>query len=179
MTGSAYGLRIVHDVCMDEQSAGTFDDILSDANAPMAIVTTAADGRRAGCLVGFWMQCSLEPRRLLVCISHANHTASVAASGTHLCVHLPTRGTDAQLVRHFGEKTGDEVDKFAGIDWAPGPYDVPVLTGLAHIVGQVIASHGVGDHTAYVLDPVAANRPAAVRPVHLSDVNELDPGHPA
>src|SRR5581483_8280772 len=57
-------------------------------DSPMVIVTAAApDGRRSGCLVGFFTQCSIHPPRLLPCISKANHTFEVARAAPVLAVH--------------------------------------------------------------------------------------------
>ena len=56
-----------------------FLDLTGELDFSMLVVT-AFDGReRAGCLVGFSTQCSIDPPRYLVCISTANHTARVAA----------------------------------------------------------------------------------------------------
>ncbi|MHB1539220.1 MAG: flavin reductase [Solirubrobacteraceae bacterium] len=57
----------------------------------MAIVTAAADGERSGCLVGFATQCSIEPRRFLVCISVLNRTFEIAQRSNALAVHFPAR----------------------------------------------------------------------------------------
>ncbi|WP_255360521.1 flavin reductase, partial [Frankia sp. EI5c] len=57
---------------MAESSA--FHDAVSAISYPMAVVTTAVDGERSGCLVGFHTQCGIDPPRYLVCISHNNHT---------------------------------------------------------------------------------------------------------
>jgi flavin reductase (DIM6/NTAB) family NADH-FMN oxidoreductase RutF len=49
---------------------GPFDRLVAGLDYPMAIVTSAAaEDDRAGCLVGFTTQCSLNPPRYLVCIS--------------------------------------------------------------------------------------------------------------
>jgi len=40
-----------------------FHDLAADLDYPMLIVTAAADGERAGCLVGFAAQCSIDPLR--------------------------------------------------------------------------------------------------------------------
>jgi flavin reductase (DIM6/NTAB) family NADH-FMN oxidoreductase RutF len=44
----------------------------------MFIVTAVGrDGERAGCLVGFATQCSIQPPRFLACISRENRTFDV------------------------------------------------------------------------------------------------------
>ncbi len=61
----------------------------------MFIVTTAVGGRRAGCLVGFAMQASIDPPRMLVGISRENDTHTVAAEATALAIHCPPAGAVA------------------------------------------------------------------------------------
>ena len=47
----------------------TFNALASELDYPMFVVTTAAGGAPAGCLVGFATQCSIDPPRFLVCLS--------------------------------------------------------------------------------------------------------------
>src|SRR3954454_23697572 len=81
-------------------------------DTPMAIVTAAApDGRRSGCLVGFWAQCSIHPPRVLACISKTNHTFAVPTDAAVLAVHW--LGADNRdLAELFGGESGDAIDKF-------------------------------------------------------------------
>ena len=46
-----------------------FDDVMASLDPPMAVVTAASGGERAGCLVGFHAQCSIDPPRFLVDVS--------------------------------------------------------------------------------------------------------------
>ena len=55
-----------------------FEKLVSLLDYPMFVVTTSADGRSAGCLVGFASQVSIGPPRFLVGLSKRNHTYRVA-----------------------------------------------------------------------------------------------------
>src|SRR5919106_332536 len=92
----------------------------------MFIVTVAAGGERAGCLVGFATQCSIDPPRFLICLSDKNRTFRVARDADLLIVHLVPQEAD-DLAELFGSETGDEIDKFARCGWSPGPGGAPVL----------------------------------------------------
>jgi flavin reductase (DIM6/NTAB) family NADH-FMN oxidoreductase RutF len=160
---------------------GGFDRLMGSLDAPMFVVTAAAAGEQAGCLLGFATQVSIDPSRALVCLSKANRTTRVAARATTLVVHVPRRGDDA-IVRLFGEETGDEVDKFAHCRWRPGPGDVPVLEGLDWFAGAIADRIDLGDHIGVVLDvlPGAGDaRRADVPSYKLREARELDPGHPS
>ncbi|MFE1316180.1 flavin reductase family protein [Kitasatospora phosalacinea] len=160
--------------------AGAFLPLL---DPPVYVVTTGADGTRAGCLVGFGSQCSIRPERFAVWLSHSNRTHRVAARATALAVHLlPPDDAGRALARLFGENTGDEVDKFARVSWRPGPAGVPVLTdAAAWFAGRVVGRVEGGDHTAFLLDPLAGGRadPPPPTALTLRDVAGLDAGHPA
>jgi flavin reductase (DIM6/NTAB) family NADH-FMN oxidoreductase RutF len=61
----------------DADVARAFSALVGDLEAPMSIVTVQAGRDRAGCLVGFSTQTSINPPRFLVCLSRRNHTYNV------------------------------------------------------------------------------------------------------
>src|SRR5437764_7062520 len=104
-----------------------YDRLVGALDAPMFIVTLHHAGTRAGCLIGFGSQVSIDPRRFLACLSDKNRTYRVAARGAeHLALHLvpPEAREVAEL---FGGQTGDDVDKFARCAWHDGPQGLPIL----------------------------------------------------
>lgn len=153
-------------------------------DGPMYVVTAAADGRRAGCLVGFASQCSIDPPRFAVWLSTANHTHAVARRARYLTVHLLRRDQQA-LARLFGGRTGDTVDKFARVDWRAGREGSPVLSDVADwFTGRIEAVVAGGDHEAFLLAPVDQSPPAHVPdppapPLRFRDVRTIEAGHPA
>lgn len=160
-------------------TAEEFHDLVSNLDYPMFVLTAASEGQRSGCLVGFATQASLEPPRLLVAVSKANHTYRVARRAGALGVHF-LKGDDLGLARLFGEETGDEVDKFASCDWRDGPAGVPVLENAGGwVVGSVSQRFDFGDHVGHLLEPLAA-RPARGGGPQLGfqAVKNLSPGHP-
>ncbi|HVM54797.1 MAG TPA: flavin reductase family protein [Acidimicrobiales bacterium] len=156
-----------------------FHDLVAGLDYPMAIVTAAAGGERSGCLVGFVTQCSIHPPRYLVCVSGANHTHAVAARADALGIHVLDVG-DAGLAEVFGELSGDTVDKLSLVGWRPGPLGVPLLDDAAGwFVGRVLDRHELGDHTGFVVEPVAADRRRWRGQLGYQAVRSLPPGHPA
>ena len=155
--------------------------ITSAADPPMVIVTTRAGEERDGCLVGFSTQCSIEPVRLLVCLSKANRTYRIAERATTLVVHLLHDDPfDRTLAHVFGELTGDDVDKMARCQWGPGPGGVPVLVGCDWVAGDIVTKFDVGDHVAFVVQLTHADAPRAGEPwLGFQAVREFDAGHPA
>jgi len=155
-----------------------FDELAAAIEQPMYIVRTVnAEGERAGCLIGFATQCSIEPPRFLACLSKENHTFRVAQTASHLAVHVIGR-ENRDLAELFGGETGDEADKFSACDHHPGPHGVPLLDAVAAwFVGEVLARVDLGDHVGHVLAPVAVQ---VARPDNLQsqDAAGIEPGHP-
>jgi flavin reductase (DIM6/NTAB) family NADH-FMN oxidoreductase RutF len=131
-----------------------FERVAGALDPAMVIVTASTGERRGGCLVGFHTQVSIDPARLLVCISQNNRTHDVAAEASVLAVHVVPDGQE-ELADLFGGETGDDVDKFERCAWSAGPGGVPLLDGCPdRFAGRVLARQDLGDHTGFVLAPV-------------------------
>jgi len=155
-----------------------FDQLVSGIDYPMFIITTMAEGTRAGCLVGFVTQASMKTPRLLVCLSKANATFHVAARADVLAVHFLGQ-SDREVARLFGEETGDEIDKFARCRWEEGPLGVPVLPECkGWVAARILERFDCGDHMAFLVEPLAteARRPDEGQ-LSFQLVRDLDPGH--
>ncbi len=158
----------------DEQ----FNAIVAQLNYPMLIVTTATATEMAGCLVGFHTQCSIDPPRMLVCISRRNRTASVAARSDRLAVHFLDEADHALSVL-FGEQTGHTTDKFTQCVWR-SRHGLPILTAArAWLIGNVLDRLDLGDHDGYLLEPFEAHLDGDLHQLSFQHVTEMKPGNPA
>jgi flavin reductase (DIM6/NTAB) family NADH-FMN oxidoreductase RutF len=156
-----------------------FVELTGRLNYPMLLVTAAADGKRSGCLVGFSTQCSIDPARFVVCLSDKNHTTRVAAAADALAVHFPPAEA-VGLAELFGSQTGDEIDKFSRCQWHTGPLGVPIVDACRRwFVGTIVERRKLGDHVAFVLEPVDARDDGGNDTLTFSDVKHLEPGHDA
>lgn len=164
----------------DSEVRDAFDAVLAAADYPIWVVTTVACGTRAGCLVGFGTQLSIDPPRFVVGLSQNNHTFRIAADADHLAVHLLTE-QDRELARLFGAETGDSTDKFARCAWTEGPHGLPILSAATHwFTGRIVARYDFGDHVGVVLEPTAGRAADSARPaLRLAAVLDLSPGHEA
>ena len=155
-----------------------FDRLIAGLDPAMAIVTTVSDNERAGCLIGFHAQCSISPRRYVVWLSKANHTFRVGLHARHFAVHFLPEGSD-DLPRLFGTVSGDDVDKFARCAWEPGPGGVPLLRDCpTRFAAERVALLDEGsDHVCLVIAPTQAGLADEFRPLRLSQVAHLQPGH--
>jgi flavin reductase (DIM6/NTAB) family NADH-FMN oxidoreductase RutF len=156
-----------------------FSDLVGQLDYPMMVVTAAAAGERAGCLVGFATQCSIDPPRFAVWISRKNHTFGVAQQSDVLAVHFlgPDDGALAQL---FGGTTGDEVDKFSRCRWREGPGGVPVLEDCGRwFAGRVIEQFPTEDHVGFLLVPVHVESATSAGQLGFQEARSISPGHDA
>jgi flavin reductase (DIM6/NTAB) family NADH-FMN oxidoreductase RutF len=154
-----------------------FDRLLAALDYPLLIATTAVDDERAGCLVGFASQSSIDPPRFLVCLSRENRTYRLATGADALAVH-GLSANEADLVELFGAETGDEVDKFDRCEWSVGPAGMPILDRApGWFAGAISGTCDTGDHVAFVLTPLAAALRRAFEPLPTSFAARLEPGH--
>jgi flavin reductase (DIM6/NTAB) family NADH-FMN oxidoreductase RutF len=155
----------------------SFNDLMATLDYPMFVVTAAAGDERAGCLVGFATQASIDPPRFLVGLSDKNRTHRVALDAGVLVVHFVAADATA-LAELFGGETGDEVDKFARVAWRPGPGGAPVLEECERwFAGRVVERIPFGDHTGFLLEPVEAHLGGDGDEFTFHRAKRIDPGH--
>ena len=159
-------------------SESAFKSIAAALDGPLVIVTTAEGGERAGCLVGFHVQSSIEPERYAIWLSKANHTYRVGLRASHFALHFLT-DADLPLAERFGTQTGDTVDKFAGLSVDVGDGEVPILRDCPHrlVVRRIALLDENGDHVCISTEPVSGCSSGTFRPLRLSQASHLTPGH--
>jgi flavin reductase (DIM6/NTAB) family NADH-FMN oxidoreductase RutF len=152
---------------------------MSELDYPMAVVTVAANGERAGCLVGFGTQASIHPPRFLTCISVKNRTYAVAREASALAVHfLSDEPRERELAQLFGGETGDDTDKFERCEWHDGPDGVPYLDGIANrFAGRIVGRLVLGDHVGFLLDPIDAGTDDGFEELGFQATKGIRPGH--
>jgi flavin reductase (DIM6/NTAB) family NADH-FMN oxidoreductase RutF len=155
----------------------TFQRLMAELDYSLLIVTARAEGRLAGCLVGFASQVSIDPPRFLVCLSVKNYTYRVALASGLLVVHFVPEDAEG-LAQLFGGETGDEVDKFARCRWRPGPAGAPVLEGLEDwFAGRIGQRLEFGDHVGFLLEPIEGEAHRSGSPLTFHRAKRIEPGH--
>ncbi|GAB2967922.1 flavin reductase family protein [Nocardioides montaniterrae] len=155
-------------------------DLLTSLDPPMVLVTTAAEGEQAGCLVGFHCRSSIDPGQYSIWLSKANNTYRVALRAEHFAVHALT-ADDMALAERFGTRTGEEEDKFAGLDTVVDEHGVPLLTACENrmTLDRIAVLDAGGDHVCIAARVRSARTPGPFTPLRLSAVEHLTPGHEA
>jgi flavin reductase (DIM6/NTAB) family NADH-FMN oxidoreductase RutF len=157
-----------------------FADLVGSLDQALVVVTTALDGERAGCLVGFHSQSSIAPPRYCVWLSKANHTYRIAQRSTHLALHLIS-DADTDLAKLFGTHSGDDVDKFAGLSVSEGDGGVPLLDCCPRrmVLRRTTLLDEGGDHVCVSGEVIAAHGDREFAPLRLSRAVGWDAGHAA
>lgn len=157
-----------------------FDTLMESVDTPLVVVTTAAEGTLAGCVVGFHSQSSIEDEGYSFWLSKANHTYRTSLRSSHFAVHfLTTQHLD--LAERFGTHTSEETDKFAGLDVDLDDHGVPVIRGCPHrlLLDRIAVLDDGGDHVCVTTRVRAAESSGPFTPLRLSDAAHFEPGHDA
>jgi 3-hydroxy-9,10-secoandrosta-1,3,5(10)-triene-9,17-dione monooxygenase reductase component len=126
----------------------------------VAFVTAAPSGEPAGLIVNSLTSVSLEPPLVSFCPSRDSLTWSRMRRAGRFGVNLLGRQHERFAIR----ATPAGTDRFAGLDWEPGPGGTPLLTdALASLECEIVAEHPAGDHWIVV---------GRVDELHVSPVNE-------
>jgi 3-hydroxy-9,10-secoandrosta-1,3,5(10)-triene-9,17-dione monooxygenase reductase component len=121
----------------------SFRDALGRLATGVAFVTAAPNDEPAGLIVNSLTSVSLEPPLVSFCPSRDSLTWSRMRRAGRLGVNMLGR----QHERFAMRAAPAGADRFAGLDWEPGPGGVPLLTdALASLEWEIVAEHPVGDH---------------------------------
>jgi flavin reductase (DIM6/NTAB) family NADH-FMN oxidoreductase RutF len=158
--------------------AEAFDSLMESLDPAMVVVTTAIGDERGGCLVGFHAQSAIDPRRYCLWLSKANHTYRLALRASCFGIHFLAEDQH-DLAERFGTVSGDDVDKLDGVRTEVGEDGVPLLTDVPRrlVARRVALLDEGGDHVCLTVEPVLVVTSGPFRPLRLSAVADLDPGH--
>jgi 3-hydroxy-9,10-secoandrosta-1,3,5(10)-triene-9,17-dione monooxygenase reductase component len=123
--------------------ARSFRDALGRFATGVAFITAAPDGEPAGLIVNSLASVSLEPPLVSFCASRSSLTWSRMRGAGRFGVNVLGRQHEPFVAR----ATPAGADRFAGVDWQPGPGGAPLLTDtLASLECEIVAEHPTGDH---------------------------------
>ena len=159
-------------------SDDAFGRLMASADPPLIVLTTVAEDERAGCLVGFHAQSSIDPQHYCIWLSKANHTYRVGLRAAHFAVHFLT-ADDLAIAERFGTVSGEDTDKFAGADVELDEYGVPLLGACPNrmLLDRIALLDDGSDHVCLTTRVRAARAGDAFAPLRVSAATHLDPGH--
>lgn len=127
---------------------GDFRRVLGHFPTGVTVVATHHDGRTAGLAIGSFFSVSLDPPLVGFCVGNSSNSWKVIEEAGHFVVNV----LSAEQGELSGVFAGKAEDKFAGVDWTPGPgHGSPRIDGcLAHIDCSLYDTHLDGDHTIVI-----------------------------
>ena len=149
--------------------------------ATSVVVVTAPAYPPVGFTATSFTSVSLRPPLVSFCVDLGSSSWPAMQRATYVGVHLLSDGQE-ELARRFATSG---VDRFAEpTRWRPGPYGVPLLTGVpAWLIGRVEDRMLAGDHAIVVVSPLFGDqtdgprRPLVYHMGHyLSVPHPLTPG---
>ncbi len=114
------------------------------------VVTSKADNKINGMTAAWVSQVSFRPRLLAVSIAPQRYTYKLIKKSGIFCLNVLGQGQEA-LAKHFGFKSGRDVDKFKGIGIFSAFNGSPVLKdAVAYFECRVVATCETGDHVLFI-----------------------------
>lgn len=113
----------------------------------VTVVTTMDDEKPRGLAVNAFSSVSLDPPTVMVAVQRTSSTHDCLFRATHLAINiLSTNQLD--VVGVFATKADD---KFAGLDWEPGPFGSPLIArSSAQMEVEIRERLQASTHTLFV-----------------------------
>jgi flavin reductase (DIM6/NTAB) family NADH-FMN oxidoreductase RutF len=139
-------------------------------------VIGVAEGSRRDAFTAAWFtQVAFSPLLVVLSVNRTNASFQILRAAGRFSVSVLKRD-QVELARHFGTRSGRDVDKLAGIDWRPGRFGAPLITNaLAYLECRVHGSMPAGDHElilGLVIDGDVVD--AAAEPLTYAETGEMD-----
>jgi 3-hydroxy-9,10-secoandrosta-1,3,5(10)-triene-9,17-dione monooxygenase reductase component len=123
--------------------ATRFRQVLGRFCTGVTVITAMDGGRPVGFSCQAFAALSLDPPMVLFCPARTSATwRAIERAGT-FCVNVLSEHQQ-DLSQRFGRR---DLDKFAGVSWAPSPAGAPVFDGVLTWIDATIETvHDGGDH---------------------------------
>jgi flavin reductase (DIM6/NTAB) family NADH-FMN oxidoreductase RutF len=125
----------------------------------VTVVTSAADGFRAGMTVSSFTSVALEPPTVLVCLNKLTYTHKlVQRSGVYAVSMLGIGQEDvSNRFAGFDPRVTEHDQRFDGVELTTAVTDAPLIVGaVGWLDCKVIATHDTVTHTVFIAEVVFA-----------------------
>jgi flavin reductase (DIM6/NTAB) family NADH-FMN oxidoreductase RutF len=119
----------------------------------VTVVTAMDDETPRGLAVNAFSSISLDPATVMVCVQRTSSTHDCLFRAGHLAINILS--TDQlDVVNRFAVKSDD---KFAGLDWVPGPFGSPMIQrSSAQMEVEIRERLQASTHTVFICRVVHA-----------------------
>ncbi|WP_412080805.1 flavin reductase family protein [Streptomyces sp. SCL15-4] len=141
----------------DPVTSGAFRSVLGRFCSGVTVVTAMGPTGPAGFTCQAFSSLSLDPPRVILCVSRASTSWPVIRSSAAFCVNVLAE-EQRSLCERFARSGGE---KFDGVAWTASPDGAPRLKGAtAWIDCRVHTEHDGGDHLVVIGDVRRLEAPA-------------------
>ena len=113
----------------------------------VTVVTTMDGDTPRGLAVNAFASISLDPPTVMVCVQRTSSTHDCLYRSGHLAINILS-SDQLDVVQRFAAKSSD---KFAGLDWRPGPFGSPLLDrSSAQVEVEIRERLQASTHTVFV-----------------------------
>ncbi len=118
----------------------------------MYIVSTADGGRLNGQIANTVMQITSEPLCVATCLNKANLTTELIVKSGVFSVSVLEEDVPMTFIGQFGFKSGRDIDKFANVQYEPGPSGAPLIKdwSIAAFDAKVVHTLEMPSHMLFV-----------------------------
>lgn len=133
-------------------------DLMKDVNrrfvTGVTLVTAMDDGAPRGLAVNAFANISLDPPTVMICVQRTSSTHDCLFRADHLAINIAS----TEQLEIIGKLASKADDKFAGVDWEPGPHGSPLLAGSsARMEVEIRERLQASTHTVFICRVVAAD----------------------
>ncbi|MBS6597754.1 MAG: flavin reductase, partial [Collinsella sp.] len=116
------------------------------------VVSAAADGLRAGCVINTAVQVTSAPPRISIAVNKENVTSGVIASAKAFALTVIDQTADMLYIGNFGFRTSSNYDKFAKYETRETALGMPYVPehAAALFSCRLIDTVDVGTHLLFI-----------------------------
>ena len=113
----------------------------------VTVITAMDDDTPKGLAVNAFASISLEPPTVMVCVQRTSNTHDCLFRAEHLAINILSTA-QLDVVNRFAAKSDD---KFAGLDWRPGPFGSPLIArSSAQMEVEIRERLQASTHTVFI-----------------------------
>jgi flavin reductase (DIM6/NTAB) family NADH-FMN oxidoreductase RutF len=135
-------------MCGEAVNADSYRAVMRRFPTGVTIVTTSLDGRLKGFTANAVASVSVDPPKVLVCVSRQARSHPIISQAGRFCVNLLTVEQE-RLARRFASKASD--DPFRDVPHRAGQTGSPIIDGaLAYLDCELAEEYSAGTHTIFI-----------------------------
>ena len=129
-------------------------DLFRRLTTGVYVVGVAYEDRQNAFTAAWLTQVSFEPLLVALAVNPKNLSYSLLKESGAFVLNI-LRRDQLDVARHFGTRSGRELDKLAGQRWRPGTSGAPILlNALAYLECRIINAVAAGDHELVLAEAV-------------------------